>query len=189
MWHSNPWLKLHPFSEQRKNYWYSASTCTKRTHWPISVRLQMQKKSLRCCCSFFCIFCHFAWIALLLSVRMASQYAHRFLPLYIPLKWVSSCLLLNGCLLLMFSHFILPNVKLLSLGWDMNSLTEYPVGIACGLYYWRLLNNNSVNYLSVTFSSDLSWSFHVSLMSNKVFRLIYYIKRLYAFGIAMQLVE
>ncbi|CAH8488525.1 unnamed protein product [Schistosoma margrebowiei] len=44
-----------------------------------------------------------------------------------------------------------------------------------------LINTVSkVNYLGVTFSSDLSWSSHVLLLSKKVFRLTYYIKRLHA---------
>ncbi|CAH8558016.1 unnamed protein product [Schistosoma bovis] len=40
-----------------------------------------------------------------------------------------------------------------------------------------------VNYLGVTFSSNLSWSSDVLLLSKKVFRLTYYIKRLHALGI------
>ncbi|CAH8492714.1 unnamed protein product [Schistosoma haematobium] len=47
-----------------------------------------------------------------------------------------------------------------------------------------LINTVSkVNYLGVTFSSDLSWSSHVLSLSKKVFRLTYYIKRLHALGI------
>ncbi|CAH8649887.1 unnamed protein product [Schistosoma mattheei] len=44
-----------------------------------------------------------------------------------------------------------------------------------------------VNYHGVTFSSDLSWSSHVLLLSKKVFRLTYYIKRLHALGITRHL--
>ncbi|CAH8590013.1 unnamed protein product [Schistosoma haematobium] len=44
-----------------------------------------------------------------------------------------------------------------------------------------------VNYFGVTFSSDLSWSSHVLLLSKKVFRLTYYIKRLHALGITRHL--
>ncbi|VDP17284.1 unnamed protein product [Schistosoma margrebowiei] len=48
-----------------------------------------------------------------------------------------------------------------------------------------LINSVSkVNYLGVTFTSDLSWSSHVLLLSRKVFRLTYYIKRLHALGIS-----
>ncbi|VDO55917.1 unnamed protein product [Schistosoma margrebowiei] len=51
-----------------------------------------------------------------------------------------------------------------------------------------LINTVSkVNYLGVTFSSDLSWSSHVLLLSKKVFRLTYYIKRLHALGITRHL--
>ncbi|CAH8494637.1 unnamed protein product [Schistosoma mattheei] len=51
-----------------------------------------------------------------------------------------------------------------------------------------LINTVSkVNYLGVTFSSDLSWSSHVLLSSKKVFRLTYYIKRLHALGITRHL--
>ncbi|VDO81540.1 unnamed protein product [Schistosoma margrebowiei] len=51
-----------------------------------------------------------------------------------------------------------------------------------------LINTVSrVNYLGVTFSSDFSWSSHVLLVSKKVCRLTYYIKRLRAPGITRQL--
>ncbi|CAH8594088.1 unnamed protein product [Schistosoma intercalatum] len=51
-----------------------------------------------------------------------------------------------------------------------------------------LINSVSkVNYLGVTFSSDLSWSSHVLSLSKKVFRLTYYIKRLHALGITRHL--
>ena len=46
---------------------------------------------------------------------------------------------------------------------------------------------SKVKYLGVTFSSDLSWSSHVLLLSKKVYRLTYYIKRLHAFGITRHL--
>ncbi|VDO71752.1 unnamed protein product [Schistosoma margrebowiei] len=46
---------------------------------------------------------------------------------------------------------------------------------------------SKVNYLGVTFSSDLSWSSHVLLLSKKAFRLTYYIKRFHALGITRHL--
>ncbi|CAH8576782.1 unnamed protein product [Schistosoma guineensis] len=44
-----------------------------------------------------------------------------------------------------------------------------------------------IDYLGVTFSSDVSWSSHVLLLSKMVFRLTYYIKRLHALGITRHL--
>ncbi|CAI2734818.1 unnamed protein product [Schistosoma spindalis] len=58
---------------------------------------------------------------------------------------------------------------------------------ACAIGNSLINTVSTVNYLGVTFSSDLSWSSHVSLLSKKVFRLTYYIRRLHAFGITCHL--
>ncbi|VDO56207.1 unnamed protein product [Schistosoma margrebowiei] len=58
---------------------------------------------------------------------------------------------------------------------------------ACAIGDSLINSVSKVDYLSVTFSSDLSWSSHVLLLSMKVFRLSYYIKRLHALGITSHL--
>ncbi|CAH8485699.1 unnamed protein product [Schistosoma margrebowiei] len=58
---------------------------------------------------------------------------------------------------------------------------------ACAMGDSLINSVSKVNYLGVTFSSDLSWSSHVLSLSKKVFRLTYYIKRLHALGITRHL--
>ena len=58
---------------------------------------------------------------------------------------------------------------------------------ACAIGDSLINTVSKVKYLGVTFSSDLSWSSHVLLLSKKVYRLTYYIKRLHAFGITRHL--
>lgn len=48
---------------------------------------------------FLCIIWHLQK-TLLLGIQMISLYTHRFLPLHIPLQWMSSCLSLNNGLTL-----------------------------------------------------------------------------------------
>ncbi|CAH8658891.1 unnamed protein product [Schistosoma rodhaini] len=58
---------------------------------------------------------------------------------------------------------------------------------ACAIGDSLINTVSKVKYLGVIFSSDLSWSSHVLLLSKKIYRLTYYIKRLHAFGITCHL--
>ena len=58
---------------------------------------------------------------------------------------------------------------------------------ACAIGDSLINTVSKVKYLGVIFSSDLSWSSHVLLLSKKVYCLTYYIKRLHAFGITRHL--
>ncbi|CAH8460583.1 unnamed protein product [Schistosoma guineensis] len=59
---------------------------------------------------------------------------------------------------------------------------------ACGIRDSLINAMSKINYLVVTFSSDLSWSCHALLLSKKVSRLTYYIKRLHALGVTRDLI-